>query len=155
MLALESKFPNFQLSNQFGAEKNLYDYEGKWFVLFVYPKDDTPGCTIEGKGFNAALEQFSELDSEVVGLSADNVESHKSFCDKFDFGFDLLADPGEDLLSQLEIGQTEFGNQSYWNRTTFLINPEGILKKVYNKVDPKDHELEILKDLAVLAKKES
>src|SRR5690349_15437115 len=94
-------FPAFELENQDGAKKTLASYAGKWLVVYVYPKDDTPGCTIQGKAFTATKEEFAAANVEVVGLSEDGVASHRSFCDKFAFTIDLLADPEHALLGAL------------------------------------------------------
>src|SRR5688500_13366330 len=129
-------FPRFALPNQDGKTVKLEDFAGKWLILYVYPKDDTPGCTIQGKSFSATKEDFAALGAVPVGLSADDVESHKAFCDKFAFTVELLADPKAELLGALGGGQSDFKGTSYWNRTTFLVDPEGVVRKVYEKVDP-------------------
>src|SRR3954465_14858633 len=132
-------FPNFSLQNQDGKTVTLKSYAGKWLVLYVYPKDDTPGCTIQGKSFTATKAQFEKLGVQVVGLSADDVESHKNFCKKFSFTIDLLADPQMKLLKSAGVGQSEYKGTMYWDRTTFLIDDKGTLKKIYNKVNPDGH----------------
>ena len=144
------KFPDFKLQNQDGQWRTLKDYENGWLVLYVYPKDDTPGCTVQGKSFTATKDQFENLKTQVVGLSADDVASHKDFCNKFSFTIELLADPEAQLLSQLNIGQKEFKGQSYWNRTTFIIDPEGVVRKIYPNVNPEGHEQTLLQDLKTL-----
>src|SRR5476651_2103971 len=98
MLNVCQKFPEFTLDNQDGKSKKLADYAGKWLVLYVYPKDDTPGCTIQGKSFTASKHEFDEAGINVVGLSQDDVASHKDFCSKFSFKIDLLADVKAELL---------------------------------------------------------
>jgi len=150
MLALNQKFPDFQLKNQEGTVKTLHDYAGKWLVLYIYPKDDTPGCTIQGKSFTATKEEFEKLGIKVVGLSADDVDSHKNFCNKFSLTIDLLADPQATLLTTLAVGQKEFGGNKYWNRTTFVIDPKGLVRKIYTDVKPDGHEEVLLKDIKEL-----
>jgi thioredoxin-dependent peroxiredoxin len=140
-------FPQFSLHNQDGQLKHNADYKNRWLIVYVYPKDDTPGCTIQGRNFSATRAQFEQLGAEVVGLSADDVSSHKDFCDKFAFQIDLLADPQAKLLSQLGLTQSEFKGQFYWPRTTFLIDPTGLVRKVYTGVKPDGHEKEVLEDL--------
>ncbi len=98
-------FPDFALPNQDGKTLKLGDFAGKWLVVYVYPKDDTPGCTIQGKSFTATKKQFDDAGIVVLGVSEDGVESHKSFCDKFAFTIDLLADPERQLLSAAGVGQ--------------------------------------------------
>src|SRR2546425_8183956 len=93
------RFPDFSLQNQDGNTVKLADYAGKWLVLYVYPKDDTPGCTIQGKSFTATKQDFDDANIAIAGVSADDVESHKNFCNKFAFTIDLLADPNHELLS--------------------------------------------------------
>lgn len=147
MLEIGSRFPDFSLQNQDGKLRSLRDYSGSWLVLYVYPKDDTPGCTIQGKSFTATKEEFAREGITVVGISADDVESHKNFCTKFSFTIDLLADPKGELLAKAGVGQTEWKGATYWDRTTFVIDPRGILRKVYLKVKPEGHEQTLLKDI--------
>ncbi len=150
MIEAGRPFPPFRLQNQDGATKSLADYAGKWLVLYVYPKDDTPGCTIQGQSFTATKGEFEAAGAVVVGVSADDVASHKAFCDKFSFTVDLLADPGAELLSAAGVGQSEFRGTTYWDRTTFVVDPKGVVRKVYPKVDPKGHERALLEDLRAL-----
>jgi peroxiredoxin Q/BCP len=145
-----SPFPRFSLSNQDGKTVTLDDFAGKWLVLYVYPKDDTPGCTIQGKSFTATKEDFDKANIAVVGVSEDDVSSHKSFCDKFSFTIDLLADPKHDLLKAAGVGQSEYKGTMYWDRTTFVIDPSGALRKVYLKVKPDGHEKVLLDDIKAL-----
>lgn len=152
MLKAGDKLPVFNLANQDGKTKTLSDYAGKWLVLYVYPKDDTPGCTIQGKSFTAQKEQFNKLGVQIVGLSADDVESHKNFCNKFSFTIDLLADPKAQLLNALGVGQSEYKGTMYWDRTTFLVDPKGVIRKVYANVNPTGHEDVLLKDISEIQK---
>ena len=107
MLQAGQSFPNFSLPNQDGKTVKLSDYAGKWLVVYFYPKDDTPGCTIQGKSFTATKADFDAAGVTVLGVSADDVASHKNFCNKFSFNIDLLADTNHDLLKACGIGQTE------------------------------------------------
>jgi peroxiredoxin Q/BCP len=150
MLETGKPFPAFSLQNQDGATMSLADFRGKWLVVYTYPKDDTPGCTIEGKGFSAAMPDYERIGAAVVGLSADDVKSHKSFCDKFAFAMPLLADPKAELLTSLGVGQSEFQGRKYWDRVTFLVDPKGVVRRVYPKVKPDGHEREVLRDLEEL-----
>jgi len=147
MLKAGERCPDFNLQNQDGKTKTLKDYAGQWLVLYVYPKDDTPGCTIQGKSFTEQKAKFDKLGVRTVGLSADTVESHKDFCNKFSFTIDLLADPSAKLLNALGVGQSEYKGTMYWDRTTFLIDPKGTIRKVYEKVSPQGHEEVLLRDI--------
>jgi len=150
MLETGSKFPNFALPNQDGKTVSLGDFAGKWLVVYFYPKDDTPGCTLQGKSFTATKDEFEAAGISVVGVSQDDVESHKNFCNKFDFKVDLLADTDGKLMKELGIGQAEWNGMKFWERSTFVIDPQGIVRKTYQKVNPQGHEqvlLEVIKQL--------
>ena len=144
------RFPDFSLQNQDGKTVTLDDFAGKWLVLYVYPKDDTPGCTIQGKSFTATKQEFDDAKIAVVGVSADGVQSHKDFCNKFAFTIDLLADPNTELLSAAGVGQSEYKGTMYWDRTSFVIDPNGVLRKVYEKVNPQGHERVLLDDIKAM-----
>jgi peroxiredoxin Q/BCP len=150
MLKAGDKLPSFTLENQDGIARTLASYEGKWVVLFVYPEDDTPGCTIETRAFTASKPDFDAVGAALVGLSADDVASHKRFCGKFSLTVELLADPQKALLGPLGIGQTPWNGKLFFDRTTFLVDPSGIIRKVYEKVDPRGHEKAVLADLVAL-----
>lgn len=152
MLQAGQSFPNFSLPNQDGKTEKLSDYAGKWLVVYFYPKDDTPGCTIQGKSFTATKADFDAAGVTVLGVSADDVASHKNFCNKFSFNIDLLADTNHDLLKACGIGQTEYKGAMYWDRTSFVIDPKGTVRKVYAKVNPEGHEKVLLTDIAELKK---
>jgi peroxiredoxin Q/BCP len=147
MIAAGQNFPNFQLENQDGKTRTLKDYAGKWLVLYVYPKDDTPGCTIQGKSFTAQKAAFEKLGVNVVGISQDDVKSHKDFCSKYSFTIELLADTKAELLKAAGVTQSEYKGTMYWNRTTFVVDGKGTLRKVYENVKPDGHEAVLLKDL--------
>jgi peroxiredoxin Q/BCP len=147
MLAPGTAFPNFVLPNQDGKTTTLADFAGHWLVVYFYPKDDTPGCTIQGKSFTASKADFDAADINVVGVSADDVASHKDFCNKFAFTIDLLADPDATLMQSLGLGQSEWKGMKFWERTSFVVDPKGIVRKVYAKVDPNGHEKVLLNDI--------
>lgn len=147
MITSGTRFPDFQLQNQDNKTKSLKDYAGKWLVLYVYPKDDTPGCTIQGKSFTAEKAQFEKLGINVVGISEDSVQSHKDFCSKYSFTIDLLADPTATLLTAAGVPKVDHKGTMYWTRTTFLIDPKGMLRKVYENVKPEGHETVLLKEI--------
>ncbi|HVH41122.1 MAG TPA: peroxiredoxin [Labilithrix sp.] len=150
MIDVGQKLPSFSLPNQDGIARTNADYAGKWLVLYVYPKDDTPGCTVQGKSFTATKADYDAAGAVVVGLSEDDVTSHKAFCNKFAFTIELLADTDRKLLAALGVGQSEWKGTMYWDRTTFLVDPKGVLRKVYTKVDPNGHEKILLADIAGL-----
>ena len=141
------RFVDFKLQNQDAKTVTLDDFAGKWLVVYVYPKDDTPGCTIQGKSFTATKQDFDDANIAVVGVSEDDVASHKNFCNKFSFTIDLLADPNHELLSAAGVGQSEYKGTMYWNRTSFVIDPNGNLRKTYEKVNPEGHERVLLTDI--------
>lgn len=150
MIEAGQKFPDFALPNQDGQVKRLADYAGSWLVIYVYPKDDTPGCTIQGKSFTAAKDEYDAAGVKVVGVSADDVESHKSFCNKYNFKIDLLSDTEGGLLRAMGVGQSEFRGTMYWNRSTFVIDPSGTVRKAYANVNPEGHERVLLADIESL-----
>lgn len=150
MLKENDKFPEFNLQNQDGKQLALKDFRGKWLVVYFYPKDDTPGCTIQGKSFTATKEEFDKAGIHVVGVSQDDVASHKNFCNKFSFTIDLLADTQATLLKACGVEQSEYKGNMYWDRTTFVVDPEGVIRKVYAKVQADGHEQVLLKDIKQL-----
>ena len=152
MITTGQKFPDFRLANQEGKERSLADYKGKWLVLYVYPKDDTPGCTIQGKSFTAQKAAFDKMNVTIVGVSPDDVKSHKDFCTKFSFTIELLADPSAQLLKSAGVTQSEYKGTNYWDRTTFVIDPTGTVRKTYEKVKAEGHEGVLLTDIATLQK---
>src|SRR5207247_11406337 len=125
MLEVGSPFPKFSLPNQDGKTVTLNDFAGKWLVVYVYPKDDTPGCTIQGKSFTATRNDFQASGIEVVGVRQDDVASHKSFCNKFALTIDLLADINATLLKSAWGGQSEYEDTTYWDRTRLVMAPHG------------------------------
>jgi peroxiredoxin Q/BCP len=150
MLDVGQKFPDFSLKNQDDKIETLSSYAGKWLVAYVYPKDDTPGCTIQGKAFTATKAEFEKRGIHVAGISADDVASHKDLCTKYSLTVELLADPEAKLLKALGVPQSEYKGTLYWNRTTFVVDPTGVLRKVYPSVNPQGHEEVLLKDIAAL-----
>ena len=144
------RFVDFKLQNQDGKTVSLDDFKGKWLVVYVYPKDDTPGCTIQGKSFTASKKDFDDANIAVVGVSEDDVDSHKNFSCKFGFNIDLLADPTHEFLKAAGVGQSEYKGTMYWDRTSFVIDPEGNLRKTYLKVNPEGHERVLLNDIKAM-----
>jgi thioredoxin-dependent peroxiredoxin len=154
MLEPGMPFPSFSLLNQDGKTVSLKDFAGKWLVVYVYPKDDTPGCTIQGKSFTATRQDFEAANIKVVGVSQDDVASHKNFCNKFGFTIDLLADTDARLLNDAGVGQSEHKGTMYWNRTSFVIDSMGMLRKVYRNVKPEGHEQVLLEDIKGMQRSE-
>jgi len=138
---------NFSLPDQNNKIHSFVDYQGKWIVLYFYPKDDTPGCTKEACGFRDAFTIYKEKEIIVLGVSKDSTESHKNFADKYKLNFPLLSDIKGDLIRDYK-AQGGF----FTKRITYLIDPQGEIVKIYNKVDPLLHAPEILKDIDSLAK---
>ena len=147
MLSAGNSFPNFALPNQDGKITKLSDFAGQWLVVYFYPKDDTPGCTLQGKSFTATKADFGAAGINVVGVSADDSVSHKNFCNKFAFTIDLLADTDSQLMKTLGLGQSEWKGMKFWERTSFVVDPKGIVRKVYEKVNPDGHEKVLLDDI--------
>lgn len=141
--------PDFTLPDQSGKLRRLSDWRGKWLVLYFYPKNDTPGCTEEACTFRDDWEQLSALGAEVVGISVDDSASHAAFAQKYKLPFPLLAD------TQGEVAQ-RYGAISDWKlfkfakRYTFLIDPQGLIAKVYLSVNTSRHSAEIVADLKQL-----
>lgn len=151
MPAVGSKAPDFSLSSQEGTPVDLKDLRGKWVVLYFYPKDMTKGCTIEAHNFQRDLAQYQQKNAAIVGVSVDTVDSHQQFCTKESLTFKLLADPSHDVTTQYgSLG--DFRGMVLANRNTFLIDPDGVIRKVYTKVNPDVHSQEVLTDLAELQK---
>ncbi len=147
MLKVGDQLPPFELQNQEGLIRRNSDYTGKWLILYVYPKDDTPGCTLQGQSFSAMKDRFAQAGAQIVGVSADDVESHKNFCRKYSLAVELLADPDARLLNALGVGQSEYKGMKYWDRTTFIVDPAGVIRRVYEKVNPQGHEQDLIQAL--------
>ncbi len=115
------------------------DNKGKWIVLYFYPKDFTSGCTYEAKSFNEKIDEFRKLNAEVIGVSVDSEESHKKFTEKLSLKFPLLSDEKRELVEKFGVN-----NAGKAKRTTFIIDPERKVRKVWKKVDVKKHVDEVL-----------
>jgi len=151
---INTKAPQFCLRDQDDKEHCLKDYLGKWILIYFYPRDNTPGCTKEACTICDNFSAFNKLKIQVFGISKDNIKSHKKFSDKFDLPFPLLADDGIKVVKQYGVyGLKKFMGREYMgvNRISFLINLEGKIKKIYEKVKPAEHAQEVLNDLKDLA----
>jgi thioredoxin-dependent peroxiredoxin len=144
-----SKAPSFTLPNQEGAKMSLAQFKGRWVVLYFYPKDFTSGCTIEAHNFQRDIDKYTEKNAVVVGVSVDNVDSHKGFCAKEGLNFKLLADSSHEVVQKYG-SVMEYNGNVLAARNTFLIDPHGVIKKVYLKVNPQSHSEEVLADLGQL-----
>ncbi|MHB8660583.1 MAG: thioredoxin-dependent thiol peroxidase [Minisyncoccota bacterium] len=145
---------DFTLPDQDGAAHSLSSYKGKWVLLYFYPKDDTPGCTIEACTIRDQFKDFKKIDAVVLGVSTDSVASHKKFATAYELPFTLLADEHKEVVGQYGVfGEKKFMGKTYMgtSRTSFLIDPSGKIAKVYEKVKPEKHAAEVLADLAALA----
>ena len=156
MLKINSKAPTFVAPSTTNNKYSLKDSIGKYVVLYFYPKDDTPGCTIETNDFNKLLSKFKKLDCEVYGVSKDNLKSHDKFRDKYKIKFDLLSDEDLKVLKKYKVwGKKKFMGREFMGiiRTTYLIDKKGKVLKVWNNVKVKDHAKEVLDTLKNIVKK--
>ena len=144
--------PDFTLPSQDGSNISLKDLRGKWVVLYFYPKDMTPGCTIEAHNFQQDLPKYDPYNAVILGVSVDTTDSHKEFCAKESLTFKLLADPDKKVVE--EYGSLRaMGDMKLAARNTFLIDPQGNIAKVWTGVNPTHHSEEVLAELAQLTKK--
>jgi peroxiredoxin Q/BCP len=140
--------PDFSLTTADGSQVSLKDYHGKWIVLYFYPKDLTPGCTVEAHNFQRDLSKYDQAGVVILGVSVDSAQSHKDFCAKEGLNFKLLADPDGKIATQYG----SIMDNKMAARNTFIINPKGEIAKVYTKVKPDEHSEQVLKDLAEMKK---
>jgi len=141
------KAPSFKLKSTNDEVIDLKSIKSSYIVLYFYPKDDTPGCTIETNDFNKLLKKFKKLDCEVYGISKDDIKSHKKFKTKYKINFDLLADEEKKMIKSYKVwGKKKFMGREYMgiNRSTFLVNENGKIFKVFEKVKAKGHSKEVL-----------
>jgi thioredoxin-dependent peroxiredoxin len=142
--------PDFALPDETGKERKLSDYFGKPFILYFYPKDDTPGCTTEACSFRDNYSAFQKADVTILGVSPDSPKSHAKFKEKYHLPFTLLADEGHKICELYGVWgkKTSYGKEyDGVFRTTFLIDPQGKIKKVFEHVKPAEHSAEILAEL--------
>jgi peroxiredoxin Q/BCP len=141
--------PDFTLNSQDGKPVSLRDFRGKWVVLYFYPKDFTSGCTIEAHNFQRDLAVYEQKNAVILGVSVQDEATHQKFCAKEGLHFKLLADQ-KHAVSKSYDSLVNLGVASLSSRHTFLIDPDGVIRKVYLKVDAQNHSAEILADLATL-----
>ena len=147
MIKLNNKAPIFKAQSTGNKEYSLNDSKGKYVVLYFYPKDDTPGCTIETKDFNTLLSKFKKLNCEIYGISKDDLKSHNKFKEKYKVKFNLLADEEKKIIKDYKVwGKKKFMGKEFMGiiRTTFLIDKKGKIIKIWKNVRVKDHAKEVL-----------
>jgi peroxiredoxin Q/BCP len=146
--------PAIELPDQDGKTRSLADHRGRWVLVYFYPRDDTPGCTVEACGIRDAFARYRELGIEVLGISADSVKSHRKFADKHRLGFTLLSDEDKGVIRRYgSWGKKKFMGREFDGilRQSFLVDPQGKIAKVYAKVRPEEHAEEVLADVRELA----
>lgn len=141
--------PEFELSDQNGQLHSLEDYREQWVVLYFYPKDETPGCTTEACEFRDSIFTFRSLNTQVLGVSLDDVESHKAFAEAHGLPFPLLADVEGEISTAYGVKTRMFG-MTVAKRQTFIVAPDGNIAKHYETVDPEKHSTEVIADLQEL-----
>ena len=144
-----SDAPGFKLQDQNGHWHSLEDYQGQWLAVYFYPKDDTPGCTTEACNFRDNIYAFKAIGAAVVGVSVDDVDSHKKFSDKYKLPFTILADEDGDMSRAYGVLR-DYKLLKLASRQSFLINPEGKIVKHYDDVDPDTHTDAVLTDIKEL-----
>ena len=145
--------PDFTLPDQDGAPHTLSGARGSWVLLYFYPKDDTPGCTQQACAIRDAAPDFSALSATVFGISPDSVASHRKFADKYGLPFTILADESKEVARAYGVwGPKKFMGREYEGvlRTSFLVDPQGVIARVYENVKPAEHAALVLADLKAL-----
>ena len=155
MVKIGDLAPDFILLDEDGKQKKLAEYKGKWVLLYFYPKDDTPGCVKEACGIRDGFPSFKKTGLNVLGVSIDSVESHKNFKKKYKLPLTLLSDSEKKVVSAYGVwGKKKFMGKEYFgtHRTSFLIDPQSKIRKIYEEVNPETHTEEVLKDISALTK---
>lgn len=148
-LEIGSKAPDFSLLDNNNKTHRLSDYEGQWLVLFFYPKDNTPGCTVEACQFRDYYADISATNTKILGISTDSIKSHTRYINKQNLPFPLLSDPSGSM-SKLYNSLFKLGPIKFCKRHSFIIDPKGNIAKVYYKVIPTHHSQQVLTDLKTL-----
>jgi thioredoxin-dependent peroxiredoxin len=149
--AVGTDAPDFTLSSQDGKPVSLHDFRGKWVVLYFYPKDMTPGCTIEARNFQHDLGKYEAKNATILGVSVQDEKTHQEFCTKESLNFKLLADTKKQVSEKYD-SLTNFGIMKLSSRHTFVIDPSGKVRKVWTNVDVKKHSADVLAALEELEK---
>ena len=155
MIKENTKAPSFKLLSTSNYEYSLKDSLGKYVVIYFYPKDNTPGCSIEASDFNKLLPKFKRLNCDVFGVSKDSLKSHDKFKDKYKIKFDLLSDQDLKILKKYKVwAKKRFMGREFMGilRTTFLIDTKGKIIKIWKNVKVKDHAKEVLNKLYSIVK---
>lgn len=150
VLKVGARAPDFTLHDQSGAAHTLSDARGSWVLLYFYPKDDTPGCTVEACTIRDQFPKFKKLGITVFGVSVDSEKSHAKFVTKYELPFTLLADVDKKVVRAYGVwGKKKFMGREYLGtmRTSFLIDPDGRIAKIYENVKPEKHADEVLLDV--------
>lgn len=150
MLDVGTKAPDFTLPDKDGNAVSLHDFAGKKVILYFYPKDDTPGCTKQACGFAALYPEFEEAGAVVIGISKDSAASHQKFVTKYDLPFVLLADPELDVIKAYDVWveKSMFGKKYMGTeRSTYVIDENGVIVKAFQKVRPADNPKKMLKEV--------
>ena len=149
--AVGSAAPDFTLNSQDGKSISLHDYKGKWVVLYFYPKDMTSGCTIEAHNFQRDLAKYDAKNAVILGVSVQDEKSHQEFCAKESLTFKLLADTKKEVSEKYD-SVMNLGVMKLSSRHTFLIDPNGVVRKVWTNVDVKTHSDDVLAAIDQLSK---
>lgn len=156
MITLGTKAPLFSGLNQHNHTISLKDYKGKYVVLYFYPKDNTPGCTLEANDFQTRLPLFEAEKAVIIGVSKDSIKSHATFCEKFKLTFSLISDPDQDIIDAYEVwGEKKNYGKTYMGiiRTTYLIDTEGTIAAIWPHVKTKGHAQTVLDQVKLLNNK--
>ncbi len=153
-LEIGAAAPEFNLYDQNGKTHSIKDYSGQWLVLYFYPKDDTPGCIKEACAFRDEYRVITEQNTQVLGVSIDSQESHAEFAEKYHLPFPLLADEGGKVAKRYQ-ALFSLGPFKFAKRHSFIIDPKGIVRKIYRRVNASRHSQEIIADLKVLQLEDS
>ena len=145
--------PAFKLQDQDGKWHSLADYKGKWVAIYFYPKDDTSGCTTQACSFRDNIFAFNKEGAVILGISVDDVESHKKFAEKHSLPFTLLADADKAVSKSYGVLKTYMGVMEMARRDTFIVDPQGRIAKHYESVDPEGHSEVVLEDIKALKAK--
>ena len=151
MISEGKTVPKFEINDANGKKVKSTDFKGKKHVIYFYPKDFTPGCTTEADEFSKDYKKFQKAEIEIIGISPDDIESHKKFCDKMGIKYPLLADVDKTVSKAFGVwGKKQFMGREYMgvNRSTFLVDEKGKIFKVFPKVKPKGHSQEVLEEFS-------
>ncbi|MBN2461505.1 MAG: peroxiredoxin [Candidatus Cloacimonetes bacterium] len=146
-LQIGDKAPDFKISSQPDKSTSLRDYTGKWIVLYFYPRDNTPGCTLEARDFSCLVDEFAILDAVILGVSKDSLASHRNFITRHNLNIELLSDPGSEVMKSYGVWRMKNMHSREFPgavRSTFLIDPEGRIAAIWDNVRAKGHAEAVL-----------